>query len=291
MTAQSTFRLDANGFFDHAAAIANLSSHAVPGLHHFNPATKQLSRWIQVDGTQQWVQIELADACVIVTTDSADWAFNKAIAARVRFWFDLDTDLAPINAHLAQDPIFADQVSRRPGIRITRHHAPFEGTILAVLGQQVTLSTGRLFAARLVEAFGTTPHATGLRMFPTAHAIASVPVNELRAALKLTNSRARTVHEVAEFFAERGPDAEHKILPVREDLTAVYGIGPWTLDVLAIRADTNADAFPASDAVLRRMMHAAEHCLGEDKKRDAAHIAAWSPYRSYAAQRLWAMHG
>lgn len=151
MSTPTTIELQANGALDHAAVIANLKSHTVAGLQDFNPETKQLSRWIEVSGTQQFVQAQLIDAHLRLTTYSQDPLINDAIALRVKHWFDLDTDLAPINAHLAQDPLFATQVSQRPGIRITRHHAPFEGTILAVLGQQVTLSTGRLFAARLVE--------------------------------------------------------------------------------------------------------------------------------------------
>ena len=301
MSTPTTIELQANGALDHAAVIANLKSHTVAGLQDFNPETKQLSRWIEVSGTQQFVQAQLIDAHLRLTTYSQDPLINDAIARRVKHWLDLDTDLAPINAHLAQDPLFATQVSQRPGIRITRHHAPFEGTILAVLGQQVTLSTGRLFAARLVEAFGAAPSvetaeakpprslaASRLRMFPAAQKLAATPVDELRAAVKLTNSRARTVSEVAKFFAERGPHSEHVELPPLEELATVYGIGPWTLDVLAIRAACEKDAFPASDAVLRRILTAAEPGFGLEKNHDAVRVASWSPYRSYAAQRLWA---
>ena len=298
MSTRTVFTVSANGPFDRDAVVANLSSHAVSGLQHFDAETQVLSRWIKVAGTQQFVQVQLVDAHLVVTTDSMDPGINDAIAQRVRFWFDLDTDLAPVNAHLAQDPLFAPQVSQRPGIRITRHHAPFEGTIMAVLGQQVTLATGRLFAARLVDAYGIMPTgkipswatlAQDLRIFPSAHAIANAPMQELRAALKLTNARARTVSEVAKLFADHGAHAEHETFPNREELAAVYGIGPWTLDVLAIRATADKDAFPASDAVLRRMMAAVEPGLGEDKKKDATRSARWRPYRSYAAQRLWAM--
>ena len=234
MSTPTTIELQANGALDHAAVIANLKSHTVAGLQDFNPETKQLSRWIEVSGTQQFVQAQLIDAHLRLTTYSQDPLINDAIALRVKHWFDLDTDLAPVNAHLTQDPLFVTQVSQRPGIRITRHHAPFEGTILAVLGQQVTLSTGRLFAARLVEAFGAAPSAetaeakpprslaaSRLRIFPTAQKLAAAPVDELRAAVKLTNSRARTVSEVAKFFAERGPHSEHVELPPREELGRV----------------------------------------------------------------------
>lgn len=130
MTAQARFHLHANGPFDHAAVMANLSSHAVTGLHDFDATTQQFSRWINISGTQQWVQLKLADDGVLVTTDSPDSSINSGVAARVKHWFDLDTDLSDINAHLRRDDIFSQQVKERPGIRIVRHQAPFEGGYL-----------------------------------------------------------------------------------------------------------------------------------------------------------------
>ena len=62
----------------------------------------------------------------------------------------------------------------------------------------------------------------------------------------------------------------------------MHGIGAWTLDHLALRAGTDADAYPAGDAVLRRTLAAL------DPSADTTRIASWSPYRGYAATRLWA---
>ena len=61
---------------------------------------------------------------------------------------------------------------------------------LTVLGQQVSLAAGRLFATRLVSAFGTTPSsgmgADGLHQFPTAARLATVPTDALGAAVGFT---------------------------------------------------------------------------------------------------------
>src|SRR5690606_13907961 len=206
---------------------------------------------------------------------------------------------------------------------ITRFRQPFEAVVCTVLGQQVSLAAGRLFAARLVAAYGTLPRgdergptgtdATGgtaepagetaepteesagptrsgagptgageaapLRAFPVPSALAAVPPAELRATIGLTGSRARTVHEAAVLCADQGGGA---MLPPRDALQAVHGIGAWTLDHLALRAGTDADAYPVGDAVLRRTLAALDPWVGP------ARIASWSPYRGYAATRLWA---
>src|SRR5690625_7149540 len=103
MTTPSVFSLNANGAFDHAAVIANLKSHTVAGLQDFNAETKQLSRWIEVSGTQQFGQAQRSDAHLRRTTYSQHPLINAAMALRVKRWRGLDPDLAPRNARLAQD--------------------------------------------------------------------------------------------------------------------------------------------------------------------------------------------
>lgn len=276
-------RIDANGPFDHDAALGTLAAHAVDGLHRLDPDTAALTRWIDIHGEPHQIIVRLNPDGATVSTATHDAGINNEITRRVRHWFDLDTDLTDINAHLGADSVFTEQVASRPGIRITRFHAPFEAVILTVLGQQVSLGAGRRFAARFVASYGTHPIAgnqkSGLRCFPAPAILAATPIDELRATVGLTGARARTVHEVAVLFAEADDSAA---LPARDELHSVHGVGQWTLDYLAIRAGKDRDALPTTDAVLRRALTAA------DPDADAARVESWSPYRSYAASRLWA---
>ena len=279
--AWSRRRVDAAGPFDHRAALATLAAHAVDGLHHLDLETGTFTRWVQVEDAQHLVTTRLETGGASLETPSGDPAVLDALADLTARWFDLAADLGPVDAHLGADPLFAAQVRERPGLRITRFRQPFEAVVCTVLGQQVSLAAGRLFAARLVAAHGTAPRgeAAPLRAFPAPAALAEIPLEELRATIGLTGSRARTVHEAAVLCAEHGGGA---VLPPREALAEVHGIGAWTLDHLALRAGTDADAYPAGDAVLRRTLAAL------DPSADAARIASWSPYRGYAATRLWA---
>jgi AraC family transcriptional regulator, regulatory protein of adaptative response / DNA-3-methyladenine glycosylase II len=72
----------------------------------------------------------------------------------------------------------------------------------------------------------------------------------------------------------------------RRCLLALEGIGPWTVEYIAMRALRDPDAFPASDLGVR---HALEQ-LGRDGRPAAAEELAerWRPYRAYAVQHLWA---
>ena len=70
----------------------------------------------------------------------------------------------------------------------------------------------------------------------------------------------------------------------RAGLAALPGIGPWTVEMVAMRALGDPDAFPATDLGVVRGAAA----LGITDLGRAAE--AWRPWRAYAVQHLWAAH-
>ena len=64
----------------------------------------------------------------------------------------------------------------------------------------------------------------------------------------------------------------------RRQLLALPGVGPWTADVIAMRALSDPDVMLDTDLVIRRR-------LEEIGLTDTTHLAPW---RSYAACTLWA---
>jgi 3-methyladenine DNA glycosylase/8-oxoguanine DNA glycosylase len=67
---------------------------------------------------------------------------------------------------------------------------------------------------------------------------------------------------------------------VRHALLARPGIGPWTVEYLAMRALRDPDAFPAGDLGVRRSSGLAGRALLERAE-------AWRPWRAYAVMYLW----
>lgn len=96
-----------------------------------------------------------------------------------------------------------------------------------------------------------------------------------------TTTRARAVVALARAVADgldltAGAGAE-----VRAVLLAIPGIGPWTVEYLAVRVLGDRDAFPSGDLVLQR-------ALGVTSAREADRIAeSWRPWRAYALLHLW----
>jgi AraC family transcriptional regulator of adaptative response / DNA-3-methyladenine glycosylase II len=206
------------------------------------------------------------------------------VAAAVRRLLDLDTEPARIAAVLGSDPVAGPLVRLRPGLRILGYADGFEGAVLTVLGQQVSLAAARTFAGRLVEAFGTAGPG-GLRLFPDPDALAAAGPEAVRAAVGLTGARARTVHALAAACADGlriEPGGDHAW--IRSRLLALPGIGPWTVEYLAMRALRDPDAFPEGDLALRRALGA-----GSAQEVRAAG-RRWSPLRAYAVFHLWTSH-
>ncbi|MCP5065774.1 MAG: DNA-3-methyladenine glycosylase 2 family protein [bacterium] len=211
------------------------------------------------------------------------------IVERVRRMFDLAADPARVAEDLAGDSRLAHAIAARPGLRVPGAYEPFEMAVRVVLGQQVWVKGATTRAGRLIRAAGKPVEGLpeGLDWaFPSPEDLARTDV----ASIGMPGGRARAVNALAEAVAEgrvrlggeEDPDA------VQEALCQLPGIGPWTAQVIALRALGDPDVFPAGDLGLRK-------ALGTDgnlaTEREAnARAQAWRPWRAYAALWLWTEH-
>ncbi|QDO89795.1 DNA-3-methyladenine glycosylase 2 family protein [Ornithinimicrobium ciconiae] len=270
--------LPAVGGLEAQTTLTTLVNHATPGSEEVSPAGTY-RRLLDLAGTPTVITLRIGPAGIDV---EAPATVIEEATALVRWWFDLETNPAPVGAHLAADPLLARLVRQRPALRPVRHPAGFEAAIHTVLGQQVTLSAGRLFAERLCTAYSP-GEVAGLRLFPTAAALVAAPSEELRAAVGLTTARARTVQALAAVFADGfSLDPGSDPPTARARLLEVPGIGPWTVEYLALRVLGDPDAFPASDAVVRRAL------AGAPARAAQQAAESWRPYRAWATAHLWA---
>jgi 3-methyladenine DNA glycosylase/8-oxoguanine DNA glycosylase len=265
--------------FDAAAVLGNLRAHAIAGAEVLDGNT--ITRLINAPSGPVDIAVTLTPESVRATIGSADEADVAEVTTVIRRWFDLDLDPAEVAAVLGSDPVIGPLVAARPGLRVVGSPNGFETAMMAVLGQQVSLARARALGAMLVDAYGE-PGPAGLTAFPSAARLAAIPVDELRAALRLTGMRALALHGLAAACAsglQLAPGADP--VRTRAELLALPGIGPWTADYLAVRVLGDRDAFTPGDLVLRR-------ALGRVSTREAeAASQAWRPYRAYALFHLW----
>ncbi|MEU5086487.1 AlkA N-terminal domain-containing protein [Streptomyces sp. NPDC021356] len=207
--------------------------------------------------------------------------------SRCRRMLDLDADPVAIDDQLRTDPVLAPLVDKAPGRRVPRTVDEAEFAVRAVLGQQVSTAAARTHAARLVTAHGEPvddPEGGLTHLFPAPEALAALDPESLAMPRTRRTTFTTLVHRLAEGTLRLGVESDWP--HTRADLLALPGFGPWTADVIAMRALGDPDAFLPTDLGIRRA--ARELGLPSTPAALTARAAAWRPWRAYAVQYLWA---
>ena len=249
-------------------------AHAVPGLEEESEqGFGQVVRTAHGPGV---VRARPEAGHLVARLSLPDLADLAGTVAGLRRQWDLDTDPAAVDGALAEDPVLAPMVARRPGLRVPGAMDGFEVAARAVIGQQVSVAAARTLTARVVERLGeriAAPVGGLIRAFPTPEAMADGDLD----GLGLVGARARALRALAAAVTsglrlDAGADRDE----ARAALLALPGVGPWTADYVALRALGDPDAWVPTDLILRRSV-----------ERRHADPERWRPWRAYAAVHLW----
>lgn len=278
-------RLDYRPPLDWDALLAFLAGRATAGVERIEGGVYR--RTVRLGEARGWIAVRHDERrrALIVDVPHALAGALMPLSARLRALFDLDAHPAAVAAQLGGDPLLADAVRRRPGLRVPGAFDGFETTVRAILGQQVSVRAATTLSGRLAARFGDPVEAPvdGLAThFPTPERLAAASEDEV-ATLGMPGARARALLAVARAAAsgevqlDRPGDPEAAMAA----LCALPGIGDWTAHYVAMRALRWPDAFPAGDLAVRK-------ALGGLRERAAvARAEAWRPWRAYAVMHLW----
>lgn len=191
---------------------------------------------------------------------------------------DLDPADREALSTLRTDDLLGPVIDRHGPLTIEPADDPFERLVVSILRQQVSMASAAATRERLFDAVEVTP--------------AGVLAAE-ESALKdagLSRQKTRYVRNVAETFADNGWDHEAFAAmsdeEVREELTAITGVGEWTANMQLLFTLGRPDVFPVGDLGVRKGM---EELHGREMSRREMVEEAdrWAPYRSYASLYLW----
>lgn len=223
-------------------------------------------------------------ACRLTLSDLRDLT---VASSRCRRLLDLDADPVAVDDHLRTDPLLAPLVDKAPGRRVPRTVDGAEFAVRAVLGQQVSTAAARTHAARLVTAHGKPlddPEGGLTHLFPSPEALAAVDPETLAMPRTRRTTFTTLVGQLADGTLHLGVESDWA--EARARLLDLPGFGPWTVDVIAMRALGDPDAFLATDLGIRRA--AGELGLPATPAALTSRAEAWRPWRAYAVQYLWA---
>jgi len=178
-------------------------------------------------------------------------------------------------------------------MKLKSQHSPYEALLESIVYQQIHGKAAAAILRRLIEAFGD--------LHPQPEQVLAAPDHLLRGAglsgskaLALRDLAAKTLDGTVPTLARirRMPDAE-----IVERLTAVRGIGTWTVEMLLIFRLGRPDIFPVTDYGVRKGFLLTFGRVPKGKpitadmlpKPEAMHRRGtkWQPWRSVASWYLW----
>lgn len=194
-----------------------------------------------------------------------------AAAAQVARFLALDVDARGWPDVAARDPVLADAVAARPGLRPCGFHSPYEAAAWSVLAQRTRVPV----AARLREELVARHGDDGA--FPA-------PARLRGLDLDLPGRKAEYLRAVAEAALDgrldgaalRAVDPDTAVARVRE----VLGLGPFGAELVVVRGANAPDALAAHEP---RLADEVAHRYG----RPLAEVAdGWRPFRTWASVHL-----
>jgi DNA-3-methyladenine glycosylase II len=167
---------------------------------------------------------------------------------------------------------------------LRRREPGFEGLARIVVSQQVSVASATAIWARFAA----------LVRPMEARVLLALTDDDLRSA-GLSRPKVRTLRALSTAMVHDGlklnqfDDASDEA--IRDALTTVSGIGPWTADVFLLSCLGRADAFAAGDLALQE---ATRLVMGLEVRPTAGELLdiaeRWRPWRAVAARLLWSYY-
>lgn len=269
-----------------------LGDRAIPGIETI--INDEYLRTVHLQDAKQqnfygWIKVgnDPKKNVLTVTVSESLLSVIPQVLGKVQHMFDLHCDPDLVYSTLRS------MNSIRPnlcvsGTRLPGCFDPFEMSVRAVLGQQITVKAARTLASRLIDNYGVTldtEFSDLTHIFPSPERILSLegPIESHLGPLGIIPARARTIFELANVHEQRiidfgfCPDPEIEM----EKLLSISGIGKWTAQYIAMRTMKWPDAFLETDVGIKRIL---SPLTSSDIIKTAE---KWQPWRSYATMNLW----
>ncbi len=192
-----------------------------------------------------------------------------------------------VRKHLSDNcPVMKRVIDRAgPCLLVPKGDDPFTLLVRCVIGQQISSKAADSIFGRLVAAINQPSGAVPLAK------LAKFTEAKYKAC-GISGPKQRTLRAVIDHVT-----ANPELLPgiptldddtIREQLVAIKGIGPWTVDMLLIFGLGRPDVLPVRDYGVKV---AVKNLFNMRKLPDAARITKvakpWAPHRSVAMWYLW----
>jgi DNA-3-methyladenine glycosylase II len=196
------------------------------------------------------------------------------------------TTLRTAAKHLsAADPRLAPIIASAGLAKLTPHTNYYRALGDSIIGQQLSIKAASSIKQRFYDLFGGT--------FPEPQAILTRSIEELRTA-GLSGAKARYIQDLAQRIVDGSVRfdtlAEQSNEEIVAELTAVKGIGEWTVHMFLMFCVGRTDVLAYGDLGVRAAIKKLYGFTELPTKDEVDHIAKrnnWHPFQSVACWYLW----
>lgn len=187
----------------------------------------------------------------------------------------------------AADPALARLIDRVGPctLRPDRKRTPFQGLVHAVAHQQLNGKAASTILARFRALFDA-------KAFPTPETVADTPAERLT-GVGFSRAKASYIHEIARHAVTGALPTRSQMRHMTDDaiverLTAIRGVGRWSVEMFLIFGLGRPDILPIHDFGVRRgFMLTYGRRKMPDPEAVLRHGERWRPHRTVASWYLW----
>jgi 3-methyladenine DNA glycosylase/8-oxoguanine DNA glycosylase len=169
----------------------------------------------------------------------------------------VDLDLKAFHDEFRDDPLIGAAMRANPTVRPAGRPDAFEALAWAVTEQLIEYERAAAIQRRMVAVLGRRDAPSGLRNSPSASVFAATAPAQLE-AFDLAAARSLALVKAAREVAAGRAVLDSSDPTVQEAgwrrLQAISGIGPWTVEILALTGQGRLDQIPAGDLSLIKLV-------------------------------------
>lgn len=249
---------------------------------------------VLLKGRPACVDVDVGDGSIRVRLDAeADLGRDRAgCASLIERMLCLRADMDGFDRRFARHPQLGPLIASRPRLLVPTAFSVFEAVSWAIAGQQISVKAALSLRRNLVRLAGTTHH-NGMLCHPDAAAVARLDEDALGGA-GFFRTKARALLQAARLTVSgelplETPAAVPPPQDIARRLSAISGVGAWTVNYVLLRGYGHLDASLEGDAAVRRGLAALLRRERVDAEETEAWLRQFAPWRTLAAAHIWAM--
>ncbi|HHX35471.1 MAG TPA: DNA-3-methyladenine glycosylase 2 [Gammaproteobacteria bacterium] len=237
---------------------------------------------------QAHAQLHLETSQPIATDGLNEWP------AWLEYFLGLQQPTAAFIQQHQQHPELGPVLRQQPGLRVAQTSSPFEAVSWAIMGQQISVAAALNVRRRFIQLAGV-QHSSGLWCYPNPHRVAQISIEELR-SVGLSFNKARAIAQVSQLLSSQtlklpAQVNSDNVEQLREDLLAIPGIGPWTVNYTLMRGFAWLDGSLHGDAAVRRYLQVLLNAEQLTAKQTEQWLQQFTPWKALVAAHLWQSQG